>query len=73
MLKKLTALSLLVFLTSCQNLNSPKIAYKLSDEDAKKWIIEVNKVEQCVFAKEYQAKNSNNFLMKKSIYIKKLD
>lgn len=71
MLKKLTALSLLVFLTSCQNLNSPKIAYKLSDEDTKKWIIEVNKVEQCVFAKEYQAKNSNNFSNEEKYLYKK--
>lgn len=60
MLKKLTTLSLLMLLAGCQNLSGPKIAYKLSDEDAKKWIIEGNKVEQCVFAKEYQAKNFNN-------------
>lgn len=60
MLKKLTAISAVLLLAGCQNFNSPKIAYKLSDEDAKKWIIEVNKMEQCVFAKEYQAKNFNN-------------
>lgn len=36
------------------------MAYKLSDEDAKKWIIEGNKREQCVFPKEYASKNFNN-------------
>lgn len=63
MLKKLTALSTILFLAGCQNLGSfgaPKMAYKLSDEDAKKWIIEGNKIEQCVFPKEYASKNFNN-------------
>lgn len=63
MLKKLTALSAILLLAGCQNLGSfgaPKMAYKLSDEDAKKWIIEENKREQCVFPKEYAAKNLNN-------------
>ena len=60
MLKKLTAISALLLLTGCQNLTSHQIAYKLSDEDAKKWVVEGNKIEQCLFAKEYQTRNFNN-------------
>lgn len=60
MLKKLTAISALLLLTGCQNLTSYQIAYKLSDEDAKKWVVEGNKIEQCLFAKEYQTRNFNN-------------
>ncbi|MEH8031639.1 DUF5358 family protein [Gallibacterium anatis] len=56
MFKKLLLSSLVLVLTACSA--SPK--YKISDEDAKKWIIEGNKVEQCLFPKEYKAKNFNS-------------
>ena len=42
MLKKLTALSAILLLAGCQNLGSfgaPKMAYKLSDEDAKNGLL----------------------------------
>lgn len=60
MIKKLTAISTLFLLVGCQSLGSSKILYKLSDEDTKKWVTEINKMEQCLFAKEYTTQNFNN-------------
>ncbi|OOF77153.1 hypothetical protein BKG96_08810 [Rodentibacter caecimuris] len=37
--------------------NSPK--YEISDENTKKWVLEGNKVEQCIFSKEWKAGNFN--------------
>ncbi|MDY2947281.1 MAG: DUF5358 family protein [Mannheimia varigena] len=51
-------------LSACTNntlynssLTSSEPKYKISDEDTKRWIIEGNKVEQCVFNKEYRNKD----------------
>ncbi|MFA9499312.1 DUF5358 family protein [Mannheimia sp. E30BD] len=48
-------------LSACTNnslynslLTSSEPKYKISDEDIKKWIIEGNKIEQCIFNKEYR-------------------
>lgn len=55
MIKKLTALSATLFLAGCQGMLGP--AYKLSDEDAQKWINFGNEIEQCLFPKEWKAQN----------------
>lgn len=51
-------------LSACTNntlynssLTSSEPKYKISDEDTKKWIIEGNKREQCIFNKEYRNKD----------------
>lgn len=57
MIKKLVAISSLFILAGCQNFGSSQILYKISDEDTKKWVIEMNKLEQCLFPQEYKAQN----------------
>ncbi|MFQ1022980.1 DUF5358 family protein [Avibacterium paragallinarum] len=57
MLKKIPLLTIISLLASCGVLpDSPK--YKLSDDDAKSLIIEMNKFEQCVFPDKYQVYRS---------------
>lgn len=63
MIKKLSVLSAILLLAGCHtlgNTGTPKVFYKLSDEDAKKWIVEVNKKEQCLFPKEYKSNSFHN-------------
>ena len=58
MLRKIMTLSAMLFLSGC--LGTPDPAYKLSDEDAQKWIITANQIGQCLFPKEWQARNFNS-------------
>ncbi|MFU2046575.1 DUF5358 family protein [Avibacterium gallinarum] len=58
MIKKLTALSATLFLAGCQGMLGP--AYKLSDEDAQKWINLGNEIGQCLFPKEWKSQNFNS-------------
>lgn len=58
MIKKLTPLSAILLLSGC--LGTPEPAYKLSDEDAQKWIVVANQIEQCLFPKEWKAQNFNS-------------
>ncbi|MFZ7241208.1 DUF5358 family protein [Avibacterium avium] len=55
MFKKLLLSSLVLVLTACSA--SPK--YKISDEDARKWIAEWNQVLLCLYPKGYKTQNFN--------------
>lgn len=61
MFKKSLLVASVVALVGCGSSNyssySAQPKYKISDEDTKKWIVEGNKREQCVFAKQYKNKS----------------
>ena len=51
MLKKLFTVSILFFLTACGNevTNYPNAKYKITDKEVKKYILELNNREQCIY------------------------
>ena len=81
-MKKLTfksiTLALTLMLAACGSYKDTKMSgssepeYKISDTDVKKWVIEKNKVEQCLFPKKGSAKNrlseSNRFVYQMAAY-----
>ncbi|WP_288063672.1 DUF5358 family protein [Rodentibacter caecimuris] len=58
MLRKITALSTILFLSGCLGMSEP--AYKLSDEDTQRWVTLTNQIEQCIFPKEWKTQNLNS-------------
>ncbi|WP_018650721.1 DUF5358 family protein [Actinobacillus capsulatus] len=82
-MKKLTFRTLTLFivllLTACgsytnSNLSNPRKAkYQISNEDVKKWIIEKNKYEQCLYPKKQNSKSDklsegNQMLYQMAVY-----
>ncbi|WP_150540099.1 DUF5358 family protein [Actinobacillus vicugnae] len=82
-MKKLTFRTLTLFavllLTACgsftgSNTHNPKKAkYQISNEDVKKWVLEKNKAEQCLYPKERKAKGAklsegNRMLYQMAVY-----
>ena len=75
---KSTTLALTLMLAACGSYKDTKMSgssepeYKISDTDVKKWVIEKNKVEQCLFPKKGSAKNrlseSNRFVYQMAAY-----
>ena len=51
MLKKLFTVSILFFLTACSRevTNYPNAKYKITDKEVKKYILELNNREQCIY------------------------
>ncbi|WGE50224.1 DUF5358 domain-containing protein [Actinobacillus equuli subsp. haemolyticus] len=82
-MKKLTFRTLTLFivllLTACgsytdsNSSNSRKAKYQISNEDVKKWVIEKNKFEQCLYPKERKSKGAklsegNRMLYQMAVY-----
>lgn len=57
MFRKITAISTILFFSGC--LGSAEPAYTLSDEDAQKWIVIKNQIEQCIYPDEWKSGNFN--------------